>query len=243
MIGYGRLAARYGALDGADLVRPLVREVYPGRIALVSSFGAESAVLLHMVAQVDPGTPVIFLDTGKLFPETLAYRDALVARLGLTDVRTIRPLASDAQALDPRGTLAETDPDLCCRFRKVEPLERALRGFQAWITGRKHYHGASRTALPAIETADWRIKVNPLAAWTAERTGAYLADHSLPRHPLVALGFPSIGCAPCTAPASGDAGDRAGRWSGRDKTECGIHWTANGIPLRVPASASPLPPG
>ena len=238
MIGHGQLVDRYGALDGADLIRPLVREAFPGRIALVSSFGADSAVLLHMVSQVDPETPVIFLDTGKLFPETLAYRDTLVARLGLTDVRAIRPLASDAQSLDPRGTLAETNPDLCCRFRKVEPLERALRGFQAWITGRKQYQGVGRAALPTIETADWRIKVNPLATWGPERTEAYLAAHDLPRHPLVALGFPSIGCAPCTSPVTGDSRDiRAGRWAGLDKTECGIHWTANGKPIRVPTPA------
>jgi phosphoadenosine phosphosulfate reductase len=238
MIGYGQLVDRYGDLDGADLIRPLVREVFSGRIALVSSFGAESAVLLHMVSQVDPETPVIFLDTGKLFPETLAYRDALIARLGLTDVRAIRPLESDAQSLDPRGTLAETNPDLCCRFRKVEPLERALRGFQAWITGRKQYQGAGREALPVIETADWRIKVNPLATWGPERIEAYPAAHDLPRHPLVALGFPSIGCAPCTSPVSDDArGIRAGRWAGLDKTECGIHWTANGKPIRVPTPA------
>lgn len=238
MIGYGELIGKYGKLDGAELLRPLVREAFPGRIALVSSFGAESAVLLHMVAQIDPETPVIFLDTGKLFSETLAYRDGLVERLGLTDVRAIRPLAGDVQSLDPRGTLAETNPDLCCRFRKVEPLERALRGFQAWITGRKQYQGAGRAALAAIESADWRIKVNPLAAWGPAQIEAYLAAHDLPRHPLVALGFPSIGCAPCTSPvASGASDPRAGRWAGQDKTECGIHWTANGTPIRVPARA------
>jgi phosphoadenosine phosphosulfate reductase len=242
MIGYGQLVDRYGALDGADLIRPLVREAFPGRIALVSSFGAESAVLLHMVSQVDPETPVIFLDTDKLFPETLAYRDTLVARLGLTDVRAIRPLAGDVRSLDPRGTLNETNPDLCCRFRKVEPLERALRGFQAWITGRKQYQGAGRAALPTIETADWRIKVNPLATWNPLRIEAYLAAHDLPRHPLVAVGFPSIGCAPCTAPVTGDAKDpRAGRWAGLDKTECGIHWTANGKPIRVPVQDGQSP--
>lgn len=242
MIGLGELVETYGDRNGVELIRPLVRETFPGRIALVSSFGAESAVLLHMVSQVDPETPVIFLDTGKLFPESLAYRDDLVARLGLTDVRSIRPLASDLQSLDPRGTLNESNPDLCCRIRKVEPLERALRGFQAWITGRKQFHGGSRSTLPTIEGADWRIKINPLATWGTGEIEAYLAAHDLPRHPLVALGFPSIGCAPCTSPVASSTTDlRAGRWAGLDKTECGIHWTANGKPIRVPASDGPSP--
>lgn len=238
MIEYRRLIEDYGELDGEELLHPLIRDVFPGRIALVSSFGAESAVLLHMVSRIDPQTPVIFLETGKLFPETLAYRDTLVARLGLSDVRSIAPLDSDVRHLDPRGTLNETNPDLCCRFRKVEPLERALRGFQAWITGRKQFHGGVRANLATIETADWRIKANPLAGWDPARIETYMATHDLPRHPLVALGFPSIGCAPCTAPVTGDAEDvRAGRWAGLDKTECGIHWTANGRPIRVTSPA------
>lgn len=235
MIGIGELRERYGAFDGADLLKPLVREIFPGRVALVSSFGAESAVLLHMVAQIDPQTPVIFLDTGKLFEETLLYRDELVERLGLSDVRTVTPLDRDVGFLDPEGDLWRHNPDLCCRFRKVEPLERALRGFQAWITGRKRFHGGSRVSLTPIETADWRIKINPLAMWDRQRVEAYLTAHDLPPHPLIAAGYPSIGCIPCTAPSSG-RDIRSGRWAGREKTECGIHWTVGGRPVRVSAS-------
>lgn len=236
MTGIDELRARFSRLDGVELLKPLVREVFAGRVALVSSFGAESAVLLHMVSEIDPQTPVIFLDTGKLFGETLAYRDRLIARLGLSDVRTVTPLNRDARSLDADGNLWRHNPDLCCRFRKVEPLERALRGFQAWITGRKRFHGGSRASLPAIETADWRIKINPLAAWDRERVDAYLTAYGLPRHPLVAQGYPSIGCVPCTAPTRSDD-VRGGRWAGRDKTECGIHWSVDGRPIRVPAPA------
>ncbi len=223
-------------LDGPALLGPLIRDIFPGRIALVSSFGAEAAVLLHMVAGIDTATPVIFLDTGKLFEETLAHRDRLVREFGLTDVRTVEPLASDTAGLDPSGTLWQRNPDRCCAIRKVEPLERALQGFQAWITGRKRFHGGTREALPQIELADWRIKVNPLANWSHAQVSEYLKRHDLPAHPLVAKGYPSIGCVPCTAPSTGDAGSRDGRWTGREKTECGIHWTANGRPMQINAS-------
>lgn len=227
----------YEGLDGPALLRALLRDVFPGRIALVSSFGAESAVLLHMVSQIDPQTPVVFLDTGKLFGETLDHRDRLIRKLGLTDVRSVQPLERDLANLDPSGALWQHNPDLCCTIRKVEPLERALQGFQAWITGRKRFHGGLRQTLPQIELADWRIKVNPLANWSHGEVSDYLARHDLPAHPLVAAGYPSIGCVPCTAPAAGDAGTRDGRWSGQDKTECGIHWTANGKPIRAAARA------
>ena len=227
----------YEGLDGSALLRILIRDVFPARIALVSSFGAESAILLHMVSQIDPQTPVIFLDTGKLFEETLDHRDRLIGRLGLTDVRSIQPLQSDLRNLDPSDTLWQHNPDLCCTIRKVEPLERALQGFQAWVTGRKRFHGGSREALPQIELADWRIKVNPLANWSHDRVSDYLARHDLPAHPLVAAGFPSIGCIPCTSPASGEPGTRDGRWAGQGKTECGIHWAANGKPMRTAALA------
>ena len=198
--------------------------VFPKRIAAVSSFGAESAVLLHMLAEADPSVPVIFLDTGKLFPETLRYRDTLVARLGLTDVRSARPDAAHLTRVDPDGQLWQDDPDLCCWNRKVEPLEEALNGFAAWITGRKRMHGGSRAGLDLVESGpDGRIKINPLASWNAADIAGYFARHDLPRHPLVAAGYRSIGCAPCTAAIADGEAPRAGRWSGTGKTECGIH--------------------
>jgi phosphoadenosine phosphosulfate reductase len=197
---------------------------FNGRIALVSSFGTESAVLLHMVAEIDRSTPVIFLDTGKLFPETLAYRDQLVAQLGLLDVRNARPDAARIAALDPRGTLWVTDPVMCCWQRKVEPLDAALEGFDAWITGRKRHQANTRREMPMIERGeDGRTKINPLANWNAETIAAYFERHDLPRHPLQVQGFASIGCATCTRPVKPGEDPRAGRWSGRSKTECGIH--------------------
>jgi phosphoadenosine phosphosulfate reductase len=206
------------------LLETMIHRVFPGKIAVVSSFGTESAILLHMVAQVDRAVPVIFLDTGKLFAETLAYRDALVARLGLTDVRSVPPNAATLASVDPDGTLWRSDPSLCCWARKVEPLDEALLGFEAWITGRKRFQGGKRTELALVESGDdGRTKVNPLAFYGEAELGAYFAAHDLPRHPLEARGYRSIGCAVCTRPVKPGESARAGRWSGSDKTECGIH--------------------
>ena len=225
----------YGDLDGPDLLQPLITRVFPSRIALVSSFGAESAVLLHMAARIDRRTPVIFLDTGKLFGETLAYRETLVQRLGLTDVRDVRPDPLDIARTDPSGTLWNTDGSACCWVRKVLPLQRALTGFSAWITGRKRFQAGGREHLSCIETDGERIKINPLATWSHDRIQAYLDDNGLPRHPLVAQGYPSIGCAPCTAPAAANAPTRSGRWQGSGKNECGIHVTPDGRIRRIQA--------
>jgi phosphoadenosine phosphosulfate reductase len=197
---------------------------FQGKIALVSSFGTESAILLHMISEIDKATPIIFLDTGKLFPETLAYRDELVARLGLTDVRSVRPSGAQLAAWDPDGRLWQKDVDLCCAIRKTNPLDAALEGFDAWITGRKRAQGGTRANLNLVEAGpDGRTTVNPLAAWTDEMLDAYFVDHDLPRHPLQAQGYTSIGCATCTIRPLPGADKRSGRWAGLDKTECGIH--------------------
>lgn len=236
MISYDIILRRYGHLDGAELLKPLIHEVFPDRLALVSSFGTESAILLHMVSRIRPDLPVIFLDTGKLFGETQAYRRALVSRLGLTDVRAVTPLPDAVDTLDPKGDLWLRDNDACCALRKVEPLERALRGFQAWITGRKRFHGGERTGLTTMESVDWRLKVNPLARWTFEDVQAYFEAHGLPRHPLVDQGYLSVGCMPCTAPTDPASGVRSGRWAnagGRRKTECGIHLRPDGRTVRT----------
>ena len=206
--------------ETTTLLRTLIGERFAGRISLVSSFGAESAVLLHLVSGIDPALPVIFLDTGKLFAETLAYRDRLVARFGLLDVRAAGP----DPATDPSGTLWRDDPDGCCALRKVAPLEAALAPFDAWISGRKRFHGGERATLPPVEFgADWRIRINPLAGWSAGEIAACFAANDLPAHPLVARGYRSIGCAPCTRPVGDGEDPRAGRWAGLAKTECGIH--------------------
>lgn len=226
------LRREVGHLDGADLLEALLDGGrLAGQTALVSSFGAESVVLLHMVAKIDRRLPVIFLDTGKLFPATLAYRDHLVRRLGLLDVRSAQPDVEALGAADPIGDLHASDPDVCCHVRKTELLETALAGFSAWITGRKRFQGASRESLTVIEpdAASGRIKLNPLAPWAPEELEAYRLRHDLPEHPLIARGYRSIGCAPCTKPVAAGEDSRAGRWAGLDKTECGIHGYGAGI--------------
>jgi phosphoadenosine phosphosulfate reductase len=220
------LNAAYASQSARDLLGAVIHQEFPGRIALVSSFGIEAAVLLHLVASVDPATPVVFLDTGKLFGETLRYRDALIRRLGLADVRSFVPNAQDLAAEDPDGGLWHADPDRCCFIRKVLPLQRALTGFDAWINGRKGHHGGRRVGLPKVEAAGGRIKVNALATWTPQDIAAYFAAADLPRHPLWANGFASIGCMPCSSRTAPGEAARAGRWRGTAKTECGIHLEA-----------------
>lgn len=233
MIDYGHIIHRFGHLDGEALLERMVRDIFPARLAVVSSFGAESAVLLHMLARIDRSVPVIFLDTGKLFAETIAYRDRLAGLLRLTDVRSVSPDADRLSGGDPDGLLHRSDPDRCCRIRKVEPLERALDGIQAWVTGRKRFQGGVRADLPTLEPADWLLKINPLAPWSRQDVESYFDRHGLPRHPLEAQGYLSIGCSPCTTPTAPGGGVRDGRWAGLDKTECGIHWTVNGRPVRA----------
>ncbi|MDR3515808.1 MAG: phosphoadenylyl-sulfate reductase [Azospirillaceae bacterium] len=218
------LSQRFAGQDGSAVLRPVLGSLFGGRVALVSSFGGEAVVLLALVAEIDPATPVIFLNSGKMFGETLRYRDQVVKRLGLTDVRTVSPEARAVAAEDPDGALWLDDPDACCDLRKTRPLDRALVSFQAWITGRKRHQASTRATLPLFEaTADGKIKVNPLASWTRERLEAEFVARDLPRHPLVADGFLSIGCQPCTARVAPDADPRSGRWAGLEKTECGIH--------------------
>jgi phosphoadenosine phosphosulfate reductase len=206
------------------VLETMILDRYRGKIALVSSFGTESAILLHMIAEIDKTTPVLFLDTGKLFAETLVYRDEIVSQLGLTAVKNIRPSGAQLAAWDPDGRLWQKDADLCCAIRKTNPLDEALEGYEAWITGRKRAQGGTRAQLTMVETGpDGRMTINPLAYWDDARIDAYFARHNLARHPLQAAGYTSIGCATCTVRPRPGEDKRAGRWAGLDKTECGIH--------------------
>lgn len=218
-----RLRERYAGLDGATLLRPMIEREFPGEIAIVSSFGAESAVLLALVAEIDPTIPVLFLDTGKLFDETLRYREELTSHLGLSDVRVLRPDPVDLRAADPDGMLWAKAPDACCTIRKILPLKLGLAGFRVWVTGRKRFHGGQRLALRTLEAAQGRIKVNPLATWTQAQVENEFNARGLPRHPLALDGYASIGCLPCTVRTGQGDDPRAGRWPGLGKTECGIH--------------------
>ncbi len=208
---------------GRELLRHAVDGPLRDRIAVVSSFGAESALLLSVVAEVDPGLPVIFLETGKHFAQTLTYRRQLAAHLGLTDVRDITPRDASVAEQDPDGELWFYDQEACCRLRKVQPLERVLAPFDAWISGRKRFQAATRAALPLVERQGGRLKLNPLADWDNDQVARELARRNLPRHPLVQQGYPSIGCAVCTRSVLPGEDGRAGRWSGSRKVECGIH--------------------
>ena len=206
----------------ADAILARALEEVP--MALVSSFGADSVVLLHLASRIDPNLPVLFLDTQMLFSETLDYQRDVAWNLGLTNVQIIRPDARELLARDADNILHIAEPDACCTLRKTEPLERALAPYAGWITGRKRFQSGSRAGLPVFEAEAGRLKVNPLANWTAAELSQHMDAHDLPRHPLVAQGFRSIGCAPCTTPVREGEDPRAGRWRGRAKEECGIHF-------------------
>jgi phosphoadenosine phosphosulfate reductase len=209
----------------AQVIETALKTVGREQLALVSSFGTESAALLKVMAGVDPAIPVIFLDTGWLFEETLAYRDTLIAALGLRDVRSIKPLEEALSRQDPDRELWFSDPDACCRIRKVEPLARALKPFSAWINGRKRFQGGARAEIPLVEEDGAKLKFNPFANVSREEIEAIYKHAKLPPHPLVASGYLSVGCMPCSSRTAPDENARAGRWRGRSKTECGIHTT------------------
>jgi len=234
-----RLNRMFRGADTVEMLRAVIADGLVGELAVVSSFGAESAVLLHLVSQIDPALPVLFLETGKHFPETLAYRDTLVERLGLTGLVNLYPDPELLAKRDETGLRWSYDPDGCCEIRKVLPLAAALSGFDATLTGRKAFQSATRANLPRFEVdasdAQGRLKINPLIDWTAEDLANYIAEHELPPHPLVEQGYPSIGCSPCTHKVAPGEDPRSGRWKGWDKTECGIH-----TPL---TDEGELPPG
>lgn len=225
------LEAQHGQLAPRAIIERAATELFCGTVAAVSSFGADSAVLLHMISEVDRHLPVVFLDTGKHFGETLAYRDALVTDLGLTDVRVVVPEAAALARIDPDGRLHETDTDACCAVRKVEPMARGVEPFDAWFTGRKRFQASTRTALPVFEAVGRRIRINPLARWTTADQAGYMRAHALRENPLVAYGYLSIGCFPCTQPVEPGEDARSGRWAGQAKTECGIHLSGLGEAL------------
>ncbi len=219
-------AARLDALHGDALAEEVIEvaaDLFGSRLTLVSSFGADAAVMLHLVSRIDPGIRVVFLETGRHFPETLVYIETLRDRLGLLDIRFERPDADRLGTEDAGEDLYARNADRCCDIRKVRPLREALRGAQAWLTGRRRDQTPERRFIPVFEPDGARIKINPLAAWSAADMRRHARRHDLPAHPLVAKGYPSIGCLPCTQPVEDGQDARAGRWRGLGKTECGIH--------------------
>ncbi|MGY6552756.1 MAG: phosphoadenylyl-sulfate reductase [Erythrobacter sp.] len=221
-----RLNRMFRGSTAEEMLASVIGDNLAGDLAVVSSFGAESAALLHLIASVDKSVPVLFLDTGKHFTETLAYRDELTALLGLNLV-VLTPDAAELAKRDENGLRWSYDPDGCCEIRKVRPLAKALARYDASFTGRKAFQSNTRANLPRFEVdtsdAAGRLKINPLIDWSADDINAYFAAHDLPRHPLIASGYPSIGCSPCTSQVAPGEDPRSGRWKGWDKTECGIH--------------------
>lgn len=217
-----RLNAELDGADAAAIIRAAIAYA-PGRTAVLSSFGAEAAVTLALASEIDGSLPVLFLDTGRHFAQTLSYKRALEKTLNLRRIVVLEPDRAEAEAEDADDRLWSRDPDACCALRKVRPLARALPGYDALITGRKRSHGGDRAGLPAVEFDGDQLRFNPLHGWSQADVARFLDARGLPRHPLVAEGFPSIGCWPCTAPVNDRDDLRAGRWAGREKTECGIH--------------------
>jgi len=233
------LNARFAGVDAATMLKTVLGEGMLGHVAVVSSFGTESAVLLHLVAQADKDIPVVFVDTLKMFPETLDYRATLIERLGFTNSQVVEPNPVVLAAKDDKGLRWSYDPDGCCAIRKVEPLARAKDGLDAWISGRKAFQSQTRQNLPRFEIEDGRLKINPLGDWDKDRLEAYFKAHDLPRHPLEEQGYLSIGCEPCTSKVMPGEDPRAGRWRGWDKVECGIHTVST--PIADPEDPANLP--
>lgn len=208
------------ARDAEEIMRFLVR-AYPGRVALSASFGGGGLVLAHMLSRIDAHAPVLFLDTGYHFPETIAFKNRFAQQYRLRVIDLATPV--DATA----AQLYRTDPDRCCRIRKVEPMHRALSEFDVWITALRRDQSDTRRSVDVLvhHVIDGRaiLKVMPLAYWARHDVEEYLATHGVPSHPLVEKGYTSIGCWPCTRPTVQGEGERAGRWSGTNKTECGLH--------------------
>lgn len=216
---------RYKHHSATSVLEGALKDAQVGKVAMVSSFGAESVALLHLVSVIDRTTPVIFIDTEMLFAETLDYQHELTNRLNLKDVRVIRASDEMKKLHDPDGTLHQYSTDACCDLRKTVPLQNALDRFDAWITGRKRFQSSTRSVLEFFENEDdRRIKINPLCHWDVQDVQDYMTENRLPRHPLVAKGYPSIGCSPCTSPVAEGEDPRAGRWRDSNKDECGIHF-------------------
>ncbi len=220
---FQKLSEEFSKLDSIDLLKVMIKKVFKKKIVLTSSFGSESIVILHMISKIDPYTPIIFLNTGKLFPETLDYEKRVKKLLKLKNILTLKPSNKDLKKKDPNEKLYKKDPDKCCEIRKVLPLEKIINNYDAWITGRKRIHGFEREFINKIEKSNNHIKINPLADWSLIKINKYIKKNNLPQHPLVKKGFKSIGCFSCTNQASYNESIRSGRWKNFKKNECGIH--------------------
>jgi len=208
-----------------EIIAWAIKEFSP-RIAMTSSFGPESGTLLHMVSQIDPNIAVLFLETGYHFPETLAYKDRLVKLFGLRQVIDLRaePKKKAEVVEQYEGVPYERNPDLCCQINKVEPLDLAIKGYDAWMSGIRRRQTDFRKSIRIVEEYEGEIfKISPLANFTSRDAWWYLKERQIPQHPLYEKGYLSIGCRPCTRPVQEGDDERSGRWAGKAKKECGIH--------------------
>ncbi len=220
---FQNFCSKYSKLNAVNILKVMIKDIFHGKIVVTSSFGAESIVILHLVSKVDRNTPIVFLNTGKLFPETLEYVDEVRDKLELNKIKILNPDPYELKIQDKNNNLYKINPDLCCHLRKVVPLQKALQNYDAWINGRKKFHGFERKNIKQIEKANGLIKINPLYNWDFQDIKKYINDNKLPEHPLIKKGYKSIGCIPCTSKVADDEPQRSGRWNNKKKTECGIH--------------------
>jgi len=218
------ISAELETASPEELLRWAVEE-FGSDVALATGFGAEGTVLVAMLSVISPGTQIFYLDTELLFPETYALRDQLEARYGVRFERRTTHLSLSDQAAQYGERLWERQPDLCCRLRKVEPLREMLSGLRAWVTAIRRDQSPARADIGVVERDErfGLIKINPLAVWSERDVWAYIARNDVPYNPLHDHSFPSIGCVPCTTPVKIGETQRAGRWRGTSKTECGLH--------------------
>lgn len=211
-----------------EIIAWAVHEFSP-RLAMSSSFGPESGVLLHMVSRIDPSIPVLFLETGYHFPETLQYKEELVRLLKLKNVIDLKadPKRKAQVVAQYEGVPYEKNPDLCCQINKVEPMDLAIKDYDAWMSGIRRNQTDFRKSIRIFEEYkrgnNELYKISPLASLTSREMWWYLKEHNIPKHPLYDKGYLSVGCWPCTKPVQPGDDERSGRWAGKAKTECGIH--------------------
>jgi phosphoadenosine phosphosulfate reductase len=223
----GDLNSRFDDSAPQDILRWAFEESGMERVAIASAFQREGTAIIHMATRIRPDVPILFLETGFHFAETLAFKQQLIERYGLNVVELTGEHTVDSQEATFGFRLYERDPDLCCRLNKVEPFQRALEGFDAWVTGMRRDSAWTRAKSPLVTCYEISpgqpiVRVNPIAGWAQRDVWAYLKEHDIPHNPLYDLGFASIGCAPCTRMVFSGEDERAGRWSGTGKIECGI---------------------
>ena len=241
------LNARFETAHPREVLRWALVDSGLERVAIASAFQAEGTVAIHMAVGIRPDVPILFLETGFQFAETLAFKERLTEQLGLNVVDLVGEYSNERQAAEFGERLYERDPEQCCEINKVRPMFEALRGLDAWITSVRRDSSPTRASTPIVDRYELEpgreiVKVNPMATWTRPQVWGYLKEHDLPHNPLYDLGYASIGCAPCTRLRFAGEPERAGRWAGISKWECGIHVAESAVVVDAAGEASPAEP-